>query len=174
MLHRADVAQRRMQPAMIVESHSVHDLSPGLLTRGESVSMHTGSFQAAKEALGRGVVPAVALSAHGRPYGPAAQRTLELPAAILSAPVAVEDQPRLWLTPPACTRSGATGKLCALSVVTTNLRRVRARMPCCCMSRRTRSLPTRTPRACSCLCMRGHPHSPLNWAWMARMRASKA
>jgi hypothetical protein len=42
-----------------------------------------------------------------------------------------------------CSRSGATGKLCRLSVVTTNLRLPRARMPCRLMRRRTRSLPTR-------------------------------
>jgi hypothetical protein len=42
-------------------------------------------------------------------------------------------------------------------------------MPCCFMSLRTRSLPTRMPRASSSLCMRGQPYSPLTSAWMARM-----
>ncbi len=73
-----------------------------------------------------------------------------------------------------CTRSGATGRLWRLSVVTTNLRFVLALMPCCCMSLRTRSLPTRMPRATSSLCMRGQPYLPLTSAWMARMCASRA
>lgn len=73
-----------------------------------------------------------------------------------------------------CTRSGVTGRLWRLSVVTTNLRFVLTLMPCYCMSLRTRSLPTRRPRASSSFCMRGQPYSLLASAWMARMCASKA
>gem|GEM_PF-1872316 len=66
------------------------------------------------------------------------------------------------------------GKPCALSVVTTNLRLPLARMPWRCINRRTRSLPTRRPRASSSRCMRGQPYSPRNCSWMARMWISKA
>lgn len=81
---------------------------------------------------------------------------------------------RLGVVKRRCTKSGATGRLWRLSVVTTNLRLVLALMPCCCMSLRTRSLPTRMPRASSSLCIRGQPYSPLTSAWMARMCASRA
>lgn len=66
-----------------------------------------------------------------------------------------------------CTRSGATGKRCALSVITTNLRLPLARMPWRCINRRTRSLHTRRPRASNSRCMRGQPCSARNCAWMA-------
>ena len=48
-----------MQPAVIVENRPVHRRLPGLLTGGELLNVHTGRFQAAPEALGRCVVPAV-------------------------------------------------------------------------------------------------------------------
>lgn len=61
-----------------------------------------------------------------------------------------------------------------LSVVTTNLQRVRALMPCCCVIQRTRSLPTRISVTSSPLCMRGQPDSPLTSVRMALMCSSKA
>ena len=57
-------------------------------------------------------------------------------------------------------RFGATGSLWLLSVVALNLRLPRARMPCRLMSLRTRSLPTRMPRASSSFQIRGQPYSP--------------
>jgi hypothetical protein len=56
------------------------------------------------------------------------------------------------------TRFGAIGRSCRLSVVTTRKRHLpRARMPCFCISRRTRCLPTRTPRLTSSRQIRGQP-----------------
>ncbi len=89
-----------MQPAVIVESHPVHHSLPGLLSGGEFVAMHAGRFQSAPEALGRRVVPAVALPAHRGTHLPVFQSILELAAAILAAPVAVEYQTRRRAPPP--------------------------------------------------------------------------
>ena len=67
-----------------------------------------------------------------------------------------------------------TGRLCFLSVVTTNLRLVLARIPYCCMNLRIRSLSSRIPLANISLGIRGQPYSPLTSAWMAQMYASRA
>ncbi len=61
-----------------------------------------------------------------------------------------------------------------LPVVTTNFLLPLALIPCSCMVRRTRSLPTRVPCATSSLHILGQLYSPLTWAWMARMWASRA
>ncbi len=66
------------------------------------------------------------------------------------------------------------GRLCLLSVVTTNFLLPLALMPCSFIMRRTRSLPTRMPRATSSFHILGQPYSCLTSAWMARMWASKA
>ena len=71
-----------MQPAVIVEGYSVHHRLPCLLTGGEFLPMHAGRFQSPPEALGRCVVPTVALRAHGRTHAPALERILEFCAAI--------------------------------------------------------------------------------------------
>lgn len=60
------------------------------------------------------------------------------------------------------------------SLLALNLRLVLALMPCWAMSLRTRSLPTRMPRASSSFHIRGQPYSALTWAWMALMCASSA
>ena len=64
VLHRAELAQRRMQPAVIVEGHPVHHRLPGLLTGSEFAPMYAGCFQPPPEAFRWGVIPAVALPAH--------------------------------------------------------------------------------------------------------------
>ena len=73
-----------------------------------------------------------------------------------------------------CAWSGATGRLRLLSVVTTYLRLILARIPRCRMSLRARSLPTRIPRAGNSLRIRDRPYSPLTSASMARMSAGRA
>src|SRR6218665_856840 len=57
-------------------------------------------------------------------------------------------------------RLGAIGRSCLLSVVTFKRRLPLARMPCSCMSLRTRSLPTRMPLASSSFHLPGPPHPP--------------
>ena len=61
------------------------------------------------------------------------------------------------------------GSLCLLSVVTTNFLLPLALMPCSCMMRRTRSLPTRIPRATSSFHILGQPYSCLTSTWIARI-----
>lgn len=56
------------------------------------------------------------------------------------------------------TKPAATGKRCRLSVVTTNLRFALTRIPCWCISLRTRSLPTLMPLTNNSLCMHGQPY----------------
>lgn len=64
---------------------------------------------------------------------------------------------------------GAIGRLCLLSVVATNLRLPRALMPCCFISRLTRSFHTLMPLARSSRQIRGQPYSPLLAACTALM-----
>jgi hypothetical protein len=71
-------------------------------------------------------------------------------------------------------RFGAMGRSCLLSVVTTNFLLPLALMPWRCISFRTRSLPTRTPRASSSFHIFGQPYSCLTSAWMALMCTSRA
>src|SRR6218665_2171275 len=58
-------------------------------------------------------------------------------------------------------RLGAIGRSCLLSVVTLKRRLPLARMPCSCMSLRTRSLPTRMPLASSSFHLPAHPYPSL-------------
>src|SRR6218665_915335 len=60
-------------------------------------------------------------------------------------------------------RLGAIGRSCLLSVVTFKRRLPLARMPCSCMSLRTRSLPTRMPLASSSFHVRRQPHPLPLW-----------
>ena len=70
---------------------------------------------------------------------------------------------------------GEIGRSCRLSVVTTRKRRLpRARMPCFCISRWTRRLPTPMPHLTSSRQMRGQPYAPRNSAYNALMCASNA
>lgn len=77
VLHGAEVTQRGMQPPVIIEGypveHRVHGLPPG----GELSPVQTGSLKPSPEALGRCVVPAIPLSAHGRAHAPVAHGALE-------------------------------------------------------------------------------------------------
>ena len=63
-LHRADIAQRRMNPAVVVERHPVNDFVHGLPARLEFPAVQPTYFQASPEAFRGCVVPAVALAAH--------------------------------------------------------------------------------------------------------------
>ena len=65
VLHGAEVAQARMQSAVIVEGHPVHDGLPSLLTGSEALAMHASNLQPAPEAFDGRVVPAIAFAAHG-------------------------------------------------------------------------------------------------------------
>ena len=73
-----------------------------------------------------------------------------------------------------CSRLGAMDRLCLLSVVTTNFLLPLAWMTLFFIVRRTRSLPTRMPRASSSFQNLGQPHSCLPSAWMARIWANSA
>ena len=92
VLHRADIAQRGVKPTVVVERQPVDDLIHRLALCGESLAVQAANFQAAPQALGGRIVPAVALATHRRAHAVAAQRVLEHIAAILAAPVRVEDQ----------------------------------------------------------------------------------
>ena len=61
VLHRAEIAQARMQSAAIVEGHPVHDDLPCLLPGSEALSMHTSVLQSSPEAFNGGVVIASAI-----------------------------------------------------------------------------------------------------------------
>lgn len=65
VLHGAEVAQARMQSAVIVEGHPVHDCLPCLLPGGEALAMHASCLEPAPEAFDGRVVPAIAFAAHG-------------------------------------------------------------------------------------------------------------
>ena len=65
-------------------------------------------------------------------------------------------------------------RLCLLCVVTINLFLPLTLMPCSFIMRRTRSLPTRMPRATSSFHILGQPYSCWTSAWMARIWASSA
>lgn len=65
VLHGAEAAQARMQSAVIVEGHPVHDGLPCLLTGSESLPMHASGLQSTPEAFDGRVVPTIAFAAHG-------------------------------------------------------------------------------------------------------------
>ena len=179
---------------MVVERQPVDYLVPGLPLGGKFLAVQPAHLQASPQALGRHIVPAVPLATHRAAHAVTGECGLELTAAILAAPVRVEDQAWRGMAPepghaqcvchqtglhvrlhapahhlateqvdhagqvqPAFvggdvmsllqTQSGAlgwkflaskfsaTGKLCSLSVVTTNFLLPRALIPCACISR---------------------------------------
>lgn len=65
VLHGAEVAQARMQSAVIVEGHPVHDDLPSLLTGSEALAMHASCLEPATEAFDGRVVPVIAFAPHG-------------------------------------------------------------------------------------------------------------
>ena len=71
VLHGAEVAQARMQSAVIVEGHPVHDGLLGLLPISEALPMHASGLQSTPETFDGRVVPTIAFTAHGRAYAPA-------------------------------------------------------------------------------------------------------
>src|SRR2546428_11667194 len=84
-LHRADVAQCRVKPAMVVEGQPVDDFVHGITPCLEALSVQPSDLQRSPQALGARVVPAVALSAHRAAPALTLQRVLELVAAVLAA-----------------------------------------------------------------------------------------
>ncbi len=101
-LHRADVIERRMQPAMIIEAHPVNHLVHRRAAGGEAHSVQACHLQRTPQAFGGRVVPAVALAAHRGAHAVGAKRRLELGAAVLTSAIRVEDQPGFRVTPEPC------------------------------------------------------------------------
>lgn len=64
-LHGADIAQRRMDSAVVVERHPVNHLIHGLPAGLKLPTVQSAHFQSAPETLGGRVVPAITLAAHG-------------------------------------------------------------------------------------------------------------
>ena len=60
--HWADVAQLGVKSAMVVERQPVDDLVHRLVLGGELLAVQATHFQAAPQAFGRRIVPAVALA----------------------------------------------------------------------------------------------------------------
>lgn len=99
-LHRAEVAQRRMQPAVIVESHPAHQCLPQL-THGLQTCAHAHwqlTVRSRSIASERCPENCPFCSLMSNP--PDLQRILELPTAILGSPVAVEYQTSRWAPAP--------------------------------------------------------------------------
>ena len=63
-LHWADVAQRRMNSAVVVERHPVNDFVHGLPACHEFPAVQTAHFQAPPEALRGGIIPTIAFATH--------------------------------------------------------------------------------------------------------------
>lgn len=63
---------------MVVEGDPAHDRLPCLLVRGEQLAVHASRFQPSPQALGGGVVPAVALAGHRTADTPGLQGVLEV------------------------------------------------------------------------------------------------
>ena len=66
-----ETAQARLQSAVIVEGHPVHDGLPCLLPSCETQPTHASGLQSTPEAFDGRVVPAIALATHRRTYAPA-------------------------------------------------------------------------------------------------------
>lgn len=95
-LHRADIAQGRVNSAVVVERHPVNHLVHRLPAGLEFPAIQAPHFQATPEAFRGCVVPAVALAAHGAFHLVAGQSSLELMPAVLTAPVRMEDDTCVW------------------------------------------------------------------------------
>lgn len=65
VLHRTEVTQARMQSAVIVEGHPVHDDLLSLLPGCKALPVHARRLEPAPEAFGGRVVPTIAFAAHG-------------------------------------------------------------------------------------------------------------
>ena len=63
-LHGADIAQRRMNSAVVVERHPINHLVHGLSAVLEFPTVQTAHCQSALETLCGRVVPAITLAAH--------------------------------------------------------------------------------------------------------------
>ena len=70
VLHRAEIAQARMQSAAIVEGHPVHDGLPSLLPGSEALAVYTSCLQSTPETFDGRVVPTIAFAAHGWAHSP--------------------------------------------------------------------------------------------------------
>ena len=74
---------------MVVERQPVDHFVHRLASRGKSPAVQATHLQAAPQALGRGIVPAVALATHRTAHAVAGQRSLEGVTAVLAAPDAL-------------------------------------------------------------------------------------
>ena len=93
-LHGADIAQRGVQSAVVVERQPVNHLVHRLASGCKSLTVQPAHFQSTPQALRGRVVPAVAFAAHRAFHAVACQRALKLVPAVLTSPVRVEDQSR--------------------------------------------------------------------------------
>ena len=84
---------------MVVEHQPVDDLVHGIALRGERLCVQPTHLGSAPQTLGRRIVPAVSFATHRRLHAVALERGLEFVAAVLAAPVRVEDQSERWLAP---------------------------------------------------------------------------
>ena len=81
--HRADVAQRGVKSAVVVERQPFDHFVHRLALCGEALAVQPAHLQAAPRALGGRIVPAVALAGHRGLHAVARQRGLERVTAVL-------------------------------------------------------------------------------------------
>ena len=99
-LYRAQIAQRRVPPPGIIEALDViKHVGFRLVTRAVHFVRRAFSFQRGEEALHRGIVPAVAGSAHATGHAMVSQQPLEGLTGVLAPPIRVM-QDRLRLAAP--------------------------------------------------------------------------
>ena len=101
-LHRADLGQRRVKPAVIIEVHPADHLVHRRPLRCKAQTVQATHFQRAPQAFGRRVVPAVALATHRAAHAVGAQDGLEVRAAVLAAAVGMKEEPSRWMPSEPC------------------------------------------------------------------------
>ena len=108
---RADVAERRVATDTIVEHFDVLKcLVLGLRPGGEDGLVNELHLQRGEEALGHGVVPAIALAAHAAVDAVLPKRLLVVPGGVLDPPVRVMEEAGLGPPGPQCHLQGVEGQ----------------------------------------------------------------
>lgn len=85
------VAQRRVQPAVVVPVHPIEELRPEPLLRGEGPAAYQLPLEHPVRRLHHGVVVGVAGARHRSLDAERREQRVDLPVAELRPPVAVED-----------------------------------------------------------------------------------
>src|SRR5205807_7533574 len=94
VLCRGDIPQRRVAALVVVEDFDVlDDRRTGLRAGGEVSVLDQLFLQRSKEALHRGVIPAVGTATHAAGNAVPGQEALVMVAGVLAAPVGMSQQP---------------------------------------------------------------------------------